>query len=189
MEMGSKEMVECVINIFGGPGVGKSTVASGLFYFLKIKHYDVEIISEYAKQLTYEERWDILKQDQLTILAKQHSKLRVVAKHRRLVVVDSPLLLSKVYFNPKTNITDASLFLPLVVQMFNAYPNYNILLRRNPELPYEEAGRYQTLDEAKDIDNKVKKFLDSYNIPYWEILADESAPLLIMDNMKKKGLL
>lgn len=41
------------INIFGGPGVGKSTISSGLFYQMKTRGYKVEFISEYAKDLTY----------------------------------------------------------------------------------------------------------------------------------------
>ena len=52
--------VKAVINLYGGPGCGKSTVSSGLFYKMKSEGYCVEYVSEYAKDLTYEERYNIL---------------------------------------------------------------------------------------------------------------------------------
>ena len=43
-----------VINLFGGPGVGKSTIAAGLFYNMKIAGYNVEAPQEWCKQKVYE---------------------------------------------------------------------------------------------------------------------------------------
>ena len=37
-----------VINLFGGPGAGKSTIASGLFYHMKIAGYNVEMTGEWV---------------------------------------------------------------------------------------------------------------------------------------------
>lgn len=58
---------ELVINIFGGPGVGKSTVAAGLFYRLKCLHYSVELVEEFAKYLVYQGMVDVLRRDQLRV--------------------------------------------------------------------------------------------------------------------------
>ncbi len=178
-----------VINIFGGPGVGKSTIASGLFFRLKCLHYDVELIDEYAKYLVYQNRIDVLKKDQLKVFAEQQAKLRVVAEHRKILIVDSPLILSKIYFNEKENIVDPNLFTPIVVQMFNYYPNFNILLKRNPGLPYEEKGRYQSLEEAKKIDEKVESFLKLNGIVYYPILASEGAVEIIFQKLNQLNLL
>ena len=47
------------INLFGGPGVGKSTLAAGLFWFFKtnrltLKHsYVIELVREFAKDLVW----------------------------------------------------------------------------------------------------------------------------------------
>jgi hypothetical protein len=38
-----------VVNLFGGPGTGKSTTASGVFYHLKRDNRNVELVQEYAK--------------------------------------------------------------------------------------------------------------------------------------------
>ena len=62
-----------VINLFGGPSTGKSTLAALLFGTLKSK-YDLncEYVNEYAKDLVYEKRNQILLKDQLYIFAKQN---------------------------------------------------------------------------------------------------------------------
>ena len=63
-----------VINLFAGPGSGKSTTAAGLFYHLKTMNKKVEYVSEYAKDLIYENRFERLN-DYLYMLAKQHHRL------------------------------------------------------------------------------------------------------------------
>jgi adenylate kinase family enzyme len=63
-----------VINLFGGPGSGKSTLAAGLFERMKIQGLSVELVTEYAKDMVWERRGNIL-DDQLYILAKQHRRL------------------------------------------------------------------------------------------------------------------
>ena len=44
-----------VINFFGEPGSGKSTASAGLFYLLKQRKYNVELVTEFAKDLVYDE--------------------------------------------------------------------------------------------------------------------------------------
>ena len=176
-----------VINIFGGPGVGKSTIAAGLFYRMKCQHYDVESIEEYAKHLVYQNRLDVLQKDQLTILSKQHSKLRDVLETRSIAIVDSPLLLSRIYFNKDLNVVDPFLFGPVVIQLFNSYTNFNVYLERNPDLPYEKKGRVQqTREEAMEIDEKVKMFLELNSIPYVKVMSSESAVEIILNFIKNE---
>ena len=79
-----------VINIFGGPGVGKSRTAAALFVALKDKHIHVELVTEYAKQITYEKRFNVLG-DQLYILAKQNRKLEPLRGIVDYIISDSPL--------------------------------------------------------------------------------------------------
>ena len=63
-----------VINLFGAPGVGKSTIAAGLFYFMKTAGESVEHVTEYAKYLVLTDRVQQLEDEQLYLLAKQHHK-------------------------------------------------------------------------------------------------------------------
>ena len=58
------------INIFGGPGSGKSTTAASIFAELKRQHKNVELSVEYAKGRVYEEHFSIF-EDQVFIFAQQ----------------------------------------------------------------------------------------------------------------------
>lgn len=59
-----------IINLFGGPGVGKSTLAATTFAHMKQEGYSVELVTEYAKQLTWEGRTNALS-NQIYVFAKQ----------------------------------------------------------------------------------------------------------------------
>lgn len=64
-----------IINIFGGPGVGKSGIAAGVFSKMKANHIQVEFAAEVAKDYVWEERFNVLKNDQLAIFAKSHRRI------------------------------------------------------------------------------------------------------------------
>lgn len=60
-----------VVNLFAGPGAGKSTLATGVFHELKLQGINCEYVSEIAKDLTWEKRHNSLN-FQLYVFAKQH---------------------------------------------------------------------------------------------------------------------
>jgi len=78
-----------VINLFGGPGSGKSTTAAGLFQKMKLKHMSVELISEYAKKLVYSNRLENMLDQQEYIFAKQNNMLHMLRDKVDFVITDS----------------------------------------------------------------------------------------------------
>jgi hypothetical protein len=62
-----------VINLWAGPGAGKSTTAAGLFFLMKLTGRRVELVTEYAKEVVYDQDPTRIK-NQLLILAKQCSR-------------------------------------------------------------------------------------------------------------------
>jgi len=147
-----------VINLFGGPGCGKSTTMARLFADLKTRGYNVEMVSEFAKDLVYEQRQETMK-DELYIFAKQHHRLFRVIDKVDIVITDRPILLTNIY---------ASLYLPddefrsdlkrLVRTAFNKFNNLNIMLNREG-IEYKTEGRLQDLEQSKEIDNLTLKEL------------------------------
>ena len=162
-----------VINLFAGPGVGKSTTAAGLFYKMKSKGYKVELVTEFAKDLVYQESFFRLK-DQLMILARQNHKLWVLKDKVDYAIVDSPLLLSQHYFEDNGDYSE-KLFKDFVLDTYNKYDNLNVFLKRNiEEHPYQQYGRSQTLEEAIEIDNSIKNILEEVKADYKSILVSKS---------------
>lgn len=171
------------IQFFAGPGVGKSTNASGVFYFMKLAGYNVEFISEYAKGLTYSQDFTKLK-DQLMILANQYHKYyRTKNSNLDYLIHESPFLMSLAYFTGDDVIKE-EFFKPLVLNMYNNLNNLNIFLERNLENGYQEFGRNQTLEEAIQKDNEILKILDENNIPYIKIKSDENSVNNILNIIK-----
>ena len=157
-----------VINLFGGPGIGKSTQASYLFYRLKELQLNVELVSEYAKELTWENNLDKLS-DQLYVSAKQNRRLKRLEGKVDVVVTDSPLLLGIHYATP--NFIGGT-FEPMMHELFRAYNNYNVLLTRCKV--YRNEGRFQNEDEAKEIDVSIRNMLDVGGYQYHTVLGSPS---------------
>lgn len=161
-----------VINLFSGPGTGKSTTAAGLFYKMKSKGYKVELVTEFAKDLVYQESFFRLK-DQLMILARQNHKLWVLRDKVDYAIVDSPLLLSQHYFQNNGDYSE-KLFKNFVLDTYNRYDNLNIFLKRNiKEHPYQQYGRSQTLEEAIEVDKSIKGILKEVKADYKSILVSK----------------
>lgn len=165
--------VKKVINLFGGPGIGKTTIASGLFYFLKTQGKSVELVPEYAKSLVHEERHNILEHDQLYVFTKQHRRLSNVSAYYDYIVMDSPIILSLVYFKKNKMIYDYDLFEQLAVDTFNKYPNINILIKRNGYHFSLDEGRVENnIDAVKNMDLMIQNKLINLKIPFFSIKND-----------------
>jgi len=166
-----------IINLIGGPGCGKSTAASGLFYALKKLQANVELSSEWVKSKVYEESFHCM-DDQLYIFAKQHHKLFVLQDKVDVIVTDCSLLNSLVY-GERDEYFDA-----LVLNQFNKFNNLNIIIRRKQE--YDTNGRVESKEEALKIDNMYKEIMDKHNIPYLEIDNVDACDFIIKHLLENK---
>lgn len=162
-----------VINLYGGPSTGKSTIASQLFAEMKWRKINIELVNEYAKDLVWDKRFHMLK-DQMYISAKQNRKLARLKNQVEWVVTDSPLCLGQVYADNDT----PKAFGPLLDELFLSYDNINIFLVRKKS--YAKIGRMQTEEEAKAIDAVILDLLNRYrsidpNFKYYVVDADRGA--------------
>ena len=141
------------INFFGGPQTGKSTIATRIFSEMKSKNFSVEYVHEYIKFWTY-----------LGLIPKSFDTLYVTAKqiHREDVILnsgvdyivsDSPILLACAYLK-KYNFCCANEIINITKKFEIKYPSLNILLLRG-EYHYEQKGRYETEEQAREMDNII----------------------------------
>lgn len=140
-----------VVNLFGGPGIGKSTTAAEVFATLKHMGINVELVTEFAKDMVWEKSVRTL-DNQIFVFANQHHRLWRLRDQVDVIVTDSPLLLSLYYGNE-----ESETFEQLVLEEFNRFTNFNVLLQRTK--PYNPAGRLQTEVQAKQIDDEVRRIL------------------------------
>jgi nicotinamide riboside kinase len=181
-----------VINFFGGPSTGKSTLATTLFSFLKTKYnLRVEYVHEYAKDLVYEKRNNILQNDQLYVFAKQNHMLKMIELSEQIDIIinDSPILLSSIFGNINESISKK--FDDFIVETFKSYNNINFLIKRNDSF-FQSYGRIeQDVDAAKAIDQLIIKSLEDNAIDYSLIFNDEIEHTLksIENDLLSKGII
>jgi len=155
-----------IVNLFGGPGISKSTTAAGVFSLLKLHGIDCELVTEFAKDLVWEERNKTIR-NQIYIFGKQNHKLYRVNEIVDVVITDSPLLLGLIY-NKEENTELKN----LIKKTFDSYNNKNFLLRRIKK--YNPNGRLQTEEQAKELDSKIRIMLGA-NTKYTTIDGDFTA--------------
>lgn len=168
-----------VINLFGGPGTGKSTVAADLFAYMKWHNMNVELVDEYAKQLSWERRYDTLT-DQLYVIAKQNHKLQRLNKQVEWVITDSPLIMCLPYtdkdFLPNS-------FKPMVIELWKTYENINIFLKR--EKPFHPIGRHHNEHQSIQLDKDIKQLLIDNSVIHLDVPANDRAKTHIFNYIEK----
>jgi len=181
-----------IINLFGGPGIGKSTQSAELFTLMKKNHMDVELTFEYPKIVAWEENYSAIK-DQFYITANQHRNISRLYGKVKYIIVDSPIILGMVYkdiYNNEPEYPSSYYdenFDTFIVNLFKKYNNLNILLKRD-DSTYDENGRFQNLEQSKQIDKTIKDKLEKLNLPYVEFGVCENTALQIFNYIQTNQL-
>jgi len=171
-----------IVNFFCGAGGGKSSMSTGVFSELKWMGINAEYVAEYCKMMVWEERPAIF-QNQNYIFGKQHYNIQRLVGKLDVVITDSPILLSA-FYNNKTEEND--IFNQHVLNEFNKFNNINYFLERIK--PFQPLGRFQTAEEAKQDDIKLRKMLDKFGVKY-QIIKGEKASVESLANQIKSMVL
>lgn len=149
-----------VINLFGAPGAGKSTLAAYVFSKLKMAGINAELVTEFAKDKTWEENHTALA-NQVFMLGNQYHRVFEAQDKVECIITDSPLFLSALYNKDPVLGED---FNRLTLRIFNQYNNLNFFVLRAK--PYNPIGRNQTEEESNALSEELKKLLERYGIKY-----------------------
>lgn len=176
--------MKTIINLYGGPGTGKSTICAGLYYHLKMLGYTCEMQREYVKDWVWEKR-TIKTDDQTYIFAKQSRKERIYMENDLdFIITDSPLLLSHFYgtrtkqhsSNQRESIYNPTLHMLQAHKDFaieRGYENVDIMLKRTK--PFEQKGRLQGEESARAYDKEIKQMLEHFRPVFTTINANGRA--------------
>lgn len=151
-----------VINLFAGPGTGKSTAAAAIFSELKQRGVNAELVTEVAKDAAWEKRSKKFFMAQQYIYGKQSWRMERVRDEVDVIVTDCPLMLGTVYMPDDFPIPSLR---TTIREDFDRYDNLNIFLARSKA--FNPKGRNQDYQEAVELDHKIKKMLLDNNIPFF----------------------
>ena len=165
-----------VVNLFGGPGSGKSTTCAGVFSKLKLAGLNCEMSLEYVKDKIWENSLNVL-DDQIYVFGKQFHRLNCLKDKADVIITDSPILLSIIYNKEMSNYLD-----DLIVEQFRKFNNLNYYLVRDES--FNQTGRIHNLEESVEKDNQIKIMLNEYNISYTTVYKNNSVDTIIDDVMK-----
>lgn len=158
-----------VVNFYAGPGAWKTTAALELTAALKKVGYDVEYVSEYAKELVREGKLDVLN-DQKAVIEEQYKRLHNMAiSGVEIIVTDSPLLLGQVYGQGKID----EAYHKKIREYYDSFDNFNLRVVRAEDATYQQEGRVENESQAKDLDERIRTMLIENKVFYGNYQRDE----------------
>lgn len=166
-----------LINLFGGPGTGKSTMMARLFSELKFDNIDSEMAPEYAKDLVWEGSDNLLRTQQLHLLGEQHRRINRLYGKVQVAITDCPLVNFALFIPPTNTILNA-----LINEEANSFKHLNILLTRVK--PYNPNGRYQTEDQAREMDIRLKTILQERGFFFHEFESSREGAIKLTNFVK-----
>lgn len=161
-------METLVVNLFGAPGSGKSSLAYGIMWWLKVHDIKCEFVQEYAKGKFYEESHKTLDVQEYVFGKQLLHTTRCIGKVD-VIITDAPLLHSIIYDAGK----DPD-FKKLVKKKHDSFNTLNVFLLRNH--PYDQSGRYQNEDGAEKIGTEIRQLLNDLEVEVCEIKSGKDAP-------------
>lgn len=154
----TQEKKALVVNLFAGPGAGKSTTAAGVFFELKSRGVNCELAAEYAKDLCWEERHRTFT-DQIYIFGKQYHRIHRLLGQVQVIITDSPIMLTPVYDGEKRKSLEV-----LVAEEHSKMWTYNAFLKRKK--PFNAKGRNHDLEQSQALDCIICDMLYKHGIPF-----------------------
>ncbi len=161
-----------IINFFGGPGAGKSTLATAVFSWMKMQGLNCEYVPEYAKELSYAGDMKTV-ENQFFVSAMQHQRIYNIYDKVDYIVTDSPLISGIVYDQKGLHALPS-----LLSEIFHGWENINFLIRRDGEAEYSSTGRHHSETEAVMLDVKIEQMLIAYYVDY-TVISPGSLNLVI----------
>jgi nicotinamide riboside kinase len=144
-----------ILNLFGGPGIGKTTLAARIFAELKARNIEAACPEEYAKIAIWQGRSYLL-DNQLILLGRTWDTITSLADKVDVIILDSPILLCSHYASE----VEPDHFHKTVLDYHQRYDRINILLSRVDGMNYSTSGRRETSQQAIGIDAKIRSKLD-----------------------------
>lgn len=171
-----------VVNLYGGPGTGKSTGAAYLFALCKMRDINAELVREYVKGWAWEQR-KIGPLDQFYFFGKQLRAESALYGKVELIITDSSVQIGA-YYAARYCSPRVSAAVRAAAQAARAEAEalgiqfFDVWLTRSK--PYNAAGRYESEEQALAVDREQRPFVENllskqlrpYTTDYLELCHD-----------------
>jgi hypothetical protein len=168
-----------VVNLYGGPGSGKSTTRADIFQRLKKNRINCEEVHEFAKKLTWQKR-NMSLACQPYLFGKQLHETVTLEGQVDVVITDSPLLLCNIYARKTPTVYPES-FYQSMIDISDMMDTMDYFLDRAFE--FDGNGRGQDETQADGIANEILTLLNEVGIPYTRLNGDENAGQRIVEDI------
>ena len=170
-------MKTTIINLYGGPGAGKSTSAAYLYYLLKCQNANVELVREYVKDWAWEGR-AFGAYDEIYFLGKQVRHESMLFGKVNWIVTDAPVYMTAYYASIYCSSTLAQGIKATADSFYqqaaeDGHQHLHIMLNRIR--PYIQEGRYQSESQAHAVDDGVVSMLHNSGITLVNANSDEDS--------------
>lgn len=175
------------IAIIGSPGSGKTTLAAGLFYHLKMMAEHVEMVPELIKYKVYKninfelEGFDILN----TLEQKEFEEIFESENAKNqidFIICEAPLCNGYFYSSFYQKQLEFPILKKIAESKINTY-DLMIFVERSPEAEYVSFGRKESFEQARKLEIHITEHLKElgYNKPI--IRVNQATPIKDILNM------
>ncbi len=171
-----------VVNLYGAPSAGKSTIRADVFRRLKMAGVNCEEITEAAKRYTWQKRHMSLA-CQPYLFGKQLHETEVLKGQVDVVITDSPLILCCLYGRMNGGRYPES-FYQSIVDISNGMKTMDYYLNRVN--PYNPVGRGQDEAQSNKVGEDLIDLLDSLKIDYKRLDGNEMAAAVIAQHVLER---
>lgn len=162
-------MSTTLINLYGAPCSGKTTIAFKVAYRSKKDGFSTALVQEYATELIWEDRLSSVSQFEIT--EEMIRRLSLPIGKVDVIVCECPIHLNILYDREDSRI-------PKLIEEFyeqHKMEIYNFFLPVNLD-KWTEKNRIHTPEEALIIQGEILKMFKEYNITYEQVKGAESLP-------------
>jgi nicotinamide riboside kinase len=154
-----------VINIFGVPGAGKTTMSLGLCHALKESDVKVEFVDEYARRELLLNGPDALARQDFFAAELRWHLVRAKRAGVEVAVVDSPLLLCSFYATQYQSIPSAH-WHQYILDAHKSFDNLNFWLSYpvGRTQTHDMSTRVHTSADSQSMESGLKTFLTKNEI-------------------------
>ena len=168
-----------VIDIYGSPSSGKSTLAAFVFSQLKMHGIRCELVTEVAKDFVWDENSKALA-NQAYVFGSQFYRLTRIEGSVDVAVVDSPLLLNILYNH---NSRLGSSFYKMVSEVSKSFDCLSYFLPVVENRLYDDAGRIHNEETSKKLSDQILILLSNYNVNCKILGHDENSMMSVVDDV------